>query len=293
MTKQERYKMRKFKPIEVSFVPTGAVKEKKFLVIKSEDGGSMALATEEIVKTIMEGDLENGEKLEQIAKEHQLTEDQLGASKAVLRLMGALEDKIPEAIKGELVKLAGYAPAAIKKEETTEGNEDMSDKTPEQKASEERLEKILKENEELSKAKADAEAKASALQAQIDAEKEVQVQKEFVEKAGQFKNLGIKAEEFGPVMKQLSGASPEAYEKLVAVLKAADEQVSKSGVFNEIGSSNAGAGSTTMAQIEAMANGFIQKSEKKMSKQAAMAAVLNTKEGRELYAKYESERGMN
>lgn len=296
MTVSERFRMRKLRPIEVSFVPSGAVKEKRFLITKDENGGAMGFATDEIVKTIMEGNLENGEKLEEIAKEHQLTEDQLGATKAVLRLMNAVSTNIPEAVKAQIPSLAGYAAAVVKKEETKEGEAVTTENTQVQdKAAEERLTQVLKQNEDLVKSNEEMKAKLDAIEKAQAEEKEVQVQKEFVEKAGQFKNLGINAEEFGPFLKELSGSNPEGFEKLVKVLKSANDSVGKSGLLDEVGSgaagSTAGDGSA-MEQLKAMAAGLVQKNEKKMTNAEAMAEVLKSKEGRDLYNKYESERGI-
>lgn len=88
-----------------------------------------------------------------------------------------------------------------------------------------------------------AEADAAAANERIEkaeklakAEREIRVTREFVAKAESYRALVIKADEFGPVLKEAAEKlSKEAYDAIESVLKAADEQIAKGELFKEHG----------------------------------------------------------
>lgn len=115
--------------------------------------------------------------------------------------------------------------------------------------------------------------------------------KTFVAKAKELtSNLGVKADEFGPVLKSINAANPELATKVEAVLKAANEAVAKGNLFNEVGAEDNGtqtgvAKSDAWAQIETLANAMVTKGDSKTQAEA-IDAVLKSADGRRLYAIY-------
>ena len=117
----------------------------------------------------------------------------------------------------------------------------------------------------------------------------------FVAKAAGYANLGIKADEFGQVLKSISEKCPEAIEKLDAVLKAANEAVSKGNLFGENGSTRSGGsggtgGVASWNKIQEGARNMVAKAGTPMSDEQAVAKFLETTEGKALYTEYLKER---
>jgi hypothetical protein len=103
-------------------------------------------------------------------------------------------------------------------------------------------------------------------------------------------NLGVKAEEFGPVLKAVNDANPELAQKIEAVIKAANEAVKQGDLFKEVGSNTNSiptgiAKSDAWSQIETLAAGLVTKGASK-STASAIDEVLKSAEGRKLYAIY-------
>ena len=114
------------------------------------------------------------------------------------------------------------------------------------------------------------------------------VEKEYIAKAAEFEGLSISAEEFGPVLKSIAVAVPEAYAKLETVLKAANQAILSGGMFAECGSSStftsAVSKSDAWGQIVALADSIVAKGNTTSAK--AIDDVLKTVEGKKLYAIY-------
>jgi len=114
--------------------------------------------------------------------------------------------------------------------------------------------------------------------------------KDYVAKAGEFDQLGVKPEEFGTVLKSIATISPESYAKIESVLKAANEAIAKGGLFTELGTGSTGATAVSKedawAQIETLADARVTKGEDKTQAQA-IESVMKTAEGRRLYAIYQ------
>jgi len=131
----------------------------------------------------------------------------------------------------------------------------------------------------------DLEKKAKEAEELAKKEREERIKKEYIAKAAGYQALSINPEEFGLVLKSLAEKDPENFTKLEALLKAADEAISKSALFKEIGRSGAGE-SSTWAKVEAMAKDMVQKNAG-MTKEQAIAKVL--RENPELYDAYRKE----
>jgi hypothetical protein len=138
--------------------------------------------------------------------------------------------------------------------------------------------------------KSRAEAAEGVAKKVLDDEKT----KEFIAKAAGYTNIGIKADEFGLVLKSISEKNPEAIEKIEAVLKAANEAVGKGNIFGEAGSSRNGArpigGNASWEKIQESAMNMVTKAGTPMSKEQAVTNYLETAEGKAQYTEYMKER---
>lgn len=139
--------------------------------------------------------------------------------------------------------------------------------------------------EEVKKYVQEIEKRAKEAEEIAKKEREERLTREFVAKAAQFKALPVKPEEFGPVLKSISEVAPQVYEKVEAVLKAANELVEKSKVFDEIGKGT-GVEKSAWGKIEAKASELVQKNAG-MTKEQAIAQVL--RQNPDLYAEYQKE----
>ncbi|WHH58301.1 hypothetical protein [Petroclostridium sp. X23] len=73
---------------------------------------------------------------------------------------------------------------------------------------------------------------------------------EYVTKAKDFEPLGVKADEFGPVLKAIAKACPEQYAKVEEALKSAAAMTKTGEVFKEYGGAGSGgAGGTAVEKI--------------------------------------------
>jgi len=104
-----------------------------------------------------------------------------------------------------------------------------------------------------------------------------------VAKAKTFDKLPIEADKFGAVLKELGDkVSQETRDELDRVLAAANESMAKA--FTESGFTGGDAPTDPMAQIETLAKA--KATEDKTTVAKAMAEVLESDEGRTLYAEY-------
>jgi len=302
---------------EVSLVPKGA-NRKRFLVVKQE----VSMENNELLQTILDAELQDEERINEVLKSQGLSEKAINAVKGALRILNAFKDELPKDILNTLASLAGYgyAPAptekakakqeeqggdgeygaygepdkkgkkkALGKEEETEkagkkypapvkkadGTFDLSAVPDELRPT---LEVIFKEHEE-------AVRKAQELEAVLKAEQDRRKVLEFVERAKQYTHLPINPDEFGPVLKQISESAPEAFQKLEQVLKAADENLRVAGSLKPVGRDSTGTGgNTAWDQICALASQLVEKAEHKLSFEAAVDKVLQSRP--DLYRRY-------
>ncbi|MBC7340897.1 MAG: hypothetical protein H5U02_00325 [Clostridia bacterium] len=248
---------------------------------------------EEILKAVLETELEDEKKVDEVLKAAKLSDKAQNAVKGALRLLNAYKDELPKDIIKTLAGLAGYGypepaekakseedkkkkekygyPAPTKKED---GSWDFSGIPEEVRPA---IEALWKEHESAVK-------KAEELEKVLKEERDKQARKEFIQKAAtEFANLPTKPEEFGLVLKGLAEKAPEEYAKLEGVLKAADEAIRKGALFAEIGRSGGLAGGSAMSKIEAVANSLVQK-DANMTKEQAIAKALELHP--ELYTEY-------
>lgn len=200
-----------------------------------------------------------------------------------------------------LMKRADDAkPAVIEKQK--QGGNDM---TPEEKLAAEKamadaiaaevakrmpdMDAIKKRNTELEEQFAKSEAALALAENVLKAERDEVKKREFIAKAGEYKNLPVKADEFGLILKGLSEKAPEEYAHIESLLKAADEAISKGGVFSEAGTGTKGNGDNVSAidQLNALAKSYIEKGDKGLTQAQAFLKALE--ENPALYVQYEKE----
>lgn len=139
--------------------------------------------------------------------------------------------------------------------------------------------------------KAETDAKANAERAEkaekaageaseiAKAEREQRLTKEFVAKAEGYKALVVKADEFGPVLKEAAEKlSKESFEAIETVLKAADEQIAKGDLFKEQGRSREGQPDGALAEATKKAD-EIRKADPKLSPSQALDMALTADRG--------------
>jgi len=278
--------------VEVSLVPRGANK-KKFLIFKEDDS-----PMEEILKAVLETELDDEQRVEEVLKAAKLSDKGRNAVKGALRLLNAYKDELPKDIMKTLAELAGYGyPAPTEKAKDKKDEEEDKKKKygyPAPTKKEDGSwdfsgipEEVRPAVEALWKEQQEAVKKAEELEKVLKEERDKQLRKEFIQKAAdEFANLPTKPEEFGLVLKGLAEKAPEEYSRLEGVLKAANEAIEKGALYAEIGRSGTPAGDSAVAKVEAMAAGLVQK-DANLSRVDALAKVLA--ENPQLYEQYRKE----
>lgn len=270
---------------EVSLVDKAANK-RKFLIMKSEEGGGtmgdliLKGVSDDLAK-ILKAIAEDGKYLD-ILKFAEGNEEFLGAVIAGdVELMKSIlkgDEKIVKVFKssidtGEInVDLVLEAIAAIgemseedvaavtkavgadKKasdftaiKKDADGNYDLSAVPEEVRPM---VAELWKANEEHAEAIKKANDRADAQEAVIKKERDERVLKEFVTKADGFKNLSVKADLFGSILKKAAEAlTDDEYAELDRVLKSADDSITS--LFKEHGHNLEGDDdSSAIAQLE-------------------------------------------
>ena len=94
---------------EVSLVPRGA-NRKRFVLLKSASalGGNSVMYDETLLDRVLSTDLENEAEIEQVLKAQGLSEKATNAVKGALRLLNAYRDELPGDILNTLAGLVGY-----------------------------------------------------------------------------------------------------------------------------------------------------------------------------------------
>lgn len=132
------------------------------------------------------------------------------------------------------------------------------------------------------------EERATAAEAIAKAERDHRMTQEYVSKAATLGNLPIKAEEFGAVLKTASESlSEEAFSAIWQVLTAANANLSKSGLFSEVGKSSSFDNDGPMSVIEKAA-AALRQANPLLTKEQSIAKAVEADAN--LYKQYISER---
>lgn len=127
------------------------------------------------------------------------------------------------------------------------------------------------------KEKAASDARVAKAEADVKVERDLRITKEFCDKAAVLKHVGMKPDELGPVLKEISEKAPAAFKKLEPLLKSLDERVAKGALFGEIGTTASpthgagGAGTEAESAIEKIAKSIVAKDEKGLTHSQSIA----------------------
>jgi hypothetical protein len=218
----------------------------------------------------------------------------------------ALEDKDKEeamkaaecAYKEHFKKLGHEQYPAMQiaqKAKETDDEEDEMDESVEKslaklpKESKAAVEAIFKQNEELRKSNESLAKQTEDLKNRVDAVTKAAKRGEFVKKAQSWDALGADVEALSNALMTVSELAPKEYESITKLLDAANEQVKKGGLFQELGSDQPGKGGNTWEKIEQAADAFVAKSGEKVSKAEAVDKFMQTRDGRAMYSEYMKE----
>lgn len=297
---------------ELSLVKRGANKKKRFPITKGEKS---MVTLEEILKAVLEGEIESEEKLEEIFKAAKVSEKGVAAAKGALRLLEAFKDELPAGILAKLAKVAGMKaedeeddekpgfmfPDKAKKEEVDKWLEAMPEELRKQftiedepednemdtknlpkevqailKAREDELAELKTKNEKIEKDLNDAKAERELAAWIAKAEKE----------CSHFPGKSV--EDMGKMLKALNDADPELAKAQFESMKQASEALKTSALLKESGAGGAQAGGgDAWSQIEKLADGLVEKSDDiNFTKEKAVNRVLESERGQTLYKQY-------
>jgi hypothetical protein len=132
------------------------------------------------------------------------------------------------------------------------------------------------------------EDRAAAAEAIAKSERDHRMTQEFVSKASALSHLPVKAEEFGAVLKNAAEVlTEEEFGAIWQVLSATNAQLSKSGIFTEVGKSSAFDNSGPMSVIEKAATA-LRSANPALTREQSIARAVEADSN--LYKQYISER---
>lgn len=301
MAKKAKYILSKLDGEEISLVPKGE-NGKWFFLKKQYDGDDelMDEKLQKILKELMAGDLKNEAELVAVLKEAKLDEGQAAALKGALLVLSNI--KASDAVKtavSKMLKSEGYETVVEKEVEVKKTDKELEEEKKKKAnlglvlkdaemdpAIKQKIEKALKDQQDAVDA---SNVRQEKIEKELKIERDTRILKEFKERADEFKHLSVNSEEFSVIMKEMSEKAPDAFDKTIDVLRAADKLVGESKAFSEIGSNRVDLGGDTMTVIEKEAMGLVEKSNGEITKQNAISKFLETDRGKELYNKYENE----
>lgn len=188
-----------------------------------------------------------------------------------LRIIDAIEgtnvQNIEKALKGNYEK-----DKEVNMEEITKA--DLPDEIKEQ------VDELFKQNEEIRK-------ENEQIRKQLIKEKEEKRLKQFISKAEQFENLAVEPTDFGKILKKVADVDSDGFDKLMEVLKSADENLKQNKLFKEEGSSYSDTGADAWSKIEKSAQSLLE-ADTSLSRERAINKVLENNP--ELYNQYLKEK---
>lgn len=266
MPDNEINRLENVEPLEVSLVPKGAV-QRDFLILKNKEGKA-EMSEEQKQDEVNKQEEDYNEKQEDVdvrevaanlAKIWDITTGEALELIDTLEPQTALEQSNPDHYEDE---------EEVNMEDIAKS--DLPDEVKEQ------VEVIFKEQEKMRK-------ENKEIRKQLQQEIEEKRKQEFVAKAEQFENISVDPDEFGVVLKNISETSEDAYNKVMEVLKSADEVVKQGDLFVEKGSSLENTKSDSWGKIEKTAEN-LKNNDPSMSKEQAINKAL--KDNPDLYNAY-------
>jgi len=282
MTKQLT-ELKNFEVNEVSIVDKGANKKKRFPIVKQESN-----MNEEIIKAVLDTEVEGEAKLAEFVEKAELDADAVPVLKGMLRLAESFKDKLTTESLSTIAGIAGYEEPVnkAKGEEKKampldEEEEDEEEEMKMKKSLEGMPEEVKKQFDEITKAhdeemaamKEKHEAVAKALkEAQDLRELESWVTKAKEELSG---IPGKSSEELGAMFKSLADKDKDMAEAQFAIMKDSAAAIKKSVMFNELGGRGEVNTGSAMDKLTKAAAKYVEKSEKPLTKEQAIAKALN------------------
>lgn len=286
-------RLKDLEALEVSLVPRAANK-RKFLLTKEERFVDNIKA---ILEAIVDLELENGDQIDEIIKQADLSEQATNAVRGALRILQAYRDEVPPEVFASLSAAIGVTgsggnpshyndkkekaagkKAVAKKAAGEKGDEKQMDlqvdKLPEDVKS--TVEALWKENQAVIK-------KAEQLEVELKKEREEKRNKQFVEKAAAYPHLPASAEELSKVLKSVSEHDQEAFGIVEGLLSRANEALEKSKLLKVAGSDD-DTDLPVWEKIGKMADNLVEKADAPMTKEQAVSEVL--RQNPKLYDEY-------
>jgi hypothetical protein len=280
----ETKRLKNLRTLEVSLVGTPA-NRRKFLLTKSmdDDEGSDDMDDELIVA------LKEALALLSPYREKGCSELMMGMEKMVAG------EEWPFAMKMSPSPVDVHVPSTELEKGEAGPQETNVEKEDEPRMDDKKLDlttlppEVQAQIDSLFKSQEEAVRKAAELEAVLKEERDKRLTEEALAIAKGFSNLPINAEEFGPVVKALREKAPQEWAEVCKALTAADKAIGEGKLFDEVGTTTSPKASSVMGQINALADGLVQKSEIKLTREQAIDQVL--KSNPDLYNEYLKELG--
>jgi hypothetical protein len=275
--------------VELSLVKKGANEKKRFPIFKAKELG---MDTQEILKAVLETEVKGENDLAEIVKSEKVSEKGAAAMKGALRLMVSFKDEMPEGALRKMQALTGQAKPGFsfpEGDEIPKWLEAMPAALREQikKAAEPvKAPELPPEAQAIFKAQQD---KLETVQKALKVETDKREIAEWVQKASTDLSHypGKSMNELAVMLKSLNDVNPDLATAQFESMKAASAALKGSGLLGTAGAKGEQGVASAMGKIDALAKGLIEKAEKPMSKEQAVAKVLAAHP--ELYENYLAE----
>ncbi len=298
---------------ELSVVDRGANKKKRFPIFKQETSMDKE-KMDAILKAVLETELDSEAPLDELIVKMEISEKGANAAKAALRILSGFKDEMPTDFLAKLGAMAGMPaakaakaddeeedddkkPAFLKGKKTVKKNEDGEEEEPVSKDTDALPEDVQKQFDEIQKA---ADEKINALternekiEKQLQAETDARQLAEWTEKAradlSHFPGKSI--DEMGVMLKSLADLDPEMAKSQFESMKSASDAMKESEILKSAGGVGVHeAAGSSWDKIEKLADGLVEKSaDIELTKEEAIAKVLESPRGKDLYNKYNEE----
>lgn len=190
--------------------------------------------------------------------------------------------KLTETLKGVVANLEAEKPSL---NDAIVALAELAGVTPKLKALEALPPEVKAEVEALRKAREDDRKALAEMQKSIDAQTAAAAERGFIAKAEvELQAVPMDATKLGKLLKSVHDVGGEAGATLLELLKNVNAALAQSALFKEFGSHHSGPTGDVMTKLEAKAAALIEKSDKPLTREQAIAKVLEREP--ELYTEY-------
>ena len=261
---------------EVSLVPKGA-NNKKYILMKEFGGNQMGNQVQNVIKGILEANLKDEKKADEILKSYKLSEEAEEVTKSIVKLISAYKDELPQDV---LKAIGDITDLKVEKSDSVDEpvDEDISKSLNDPKTPE----SVRKAIDFLTEQNKATVKKNEELEAQIKKAENEKLDQQFNEIVKGYKNISATDENLAQVLKSVGQKAPQELNSILKVLKAADELLDNQDIYKEFGSNGQMGTNDTWGKIEKMAE--VEAKENKMTKEEAISKVLQ--DNPNLYSEY-------